>query len=309
MAISAPAFTILAVDDSALYRKLVEQSLSQEPYALVFAKNGREALELLAEHQPGVVITDWMMPDIGGLELCRRIRSNSQGFHSHVILLTSHSNKEQVVEGLAAGADDYLTKPFHPAELLARVRVGRRLVELHRQVQAKNRLLEQMALTDALTGLPNRRAIDIWATRQLNAAARHKFPVWVVMADLDRFKSINDNCGHEAGDTVLKSFAEIFTSNTRQSDMCGRLGGEEFLMILAYVQGREKVAIAIERIRKQFESQRFVFGGRTVTATASFGVAEFRGTTVEDLNALVARADTALYAAKDRGRNRIEFAN
>ena len=308
-AISAPAFTILAVDDSALYRKLVEQSLSQEPYALVFARNGREALALLAEHQPGVVITDWMMPDIGGLELCRRIRSNSQEFHSHVILLTSHSNKEQVVEGLAAGADDYLTKPFHPAELLARVRVGRRLVELHRQVQAKNRSLEQMALTDALTGLPNRRAIDIWATRQLNAAARHKFPVWVVMADLDRFKSINDNCGHEAGDTVLKSFAEIFTSNTRQSDMCGRLGGEEFLMILAYVQGREEVAIAIERIRKQFESQRFVFGGRTVAATASFGVAEFRGTTVEDLNALVARADTALYAAKDRGRNRIEFAN
>ena len=309
MAISAPAFTILAVDDSALYRKLVAQSLSQEPYALVFAKNGREALGLLAEHQPVVVITDWMMPDIGGLELCRRIRSNSQEFHSHVILLTSHSNKEQVVEGLAAGADDYLTKPFHPAELLARVRVGRRLVELHRQVQAKNRSLEQMALTDALTGLPNRRAIDIWATRQLNAAARHKFPVWVVMADLDRFKSINDNCGHEAGDTVLKSFAEIFTSNTRQSDMCGRLGGEEFLMILAYVQGREEVAITIERIRKQFENQRFVFGGRTVAATASFGVAEFRGTTVEDLNALVARADTALYAAKDRGRNRIEFAN
>ena len=309
MALSAPTFTILAVDDSALYRKLVEHSLAEEPYNVVFAKNGREALGLLAEHHPGVVITDWSMPDISGPELCRRIRSDFQEFHSHVILLTSHSDKEQVVEGLAAGADDYLTKPFHPGELLARVRVGRRLVELHRQVRAKNSLLEQMALTDALTGLPNRRAIDVWATRQLSAAARHSFPVWVVMADLDRFKLINDSYGHEAGDTVLKSFGEVLTSNTRQSDMCGRLGGEEFLMVLAYVQGREEVAIAIERIRMQFESQRFIFGNHTVTATASFGIAEFRGTTVADLSALVARADGALYVAKDRGRNRIEFAD
>lgn len=309
MALSAPTFTILAVDDSALYRKLVEHSLAQEPYNVVFAKNGREALSLLAEHRPGVVITDWSMPDISGPELCRRIRCDFQEFHSHVILLTSHTDKEQVVEGLAAGADDYLTKPFHPGELLARVRVGRRLVELHRQVQAKNRLLEQMALTDVLTGLPNRRAIDVWATRQLSAAARHGFPVWVVMADLDHFKSINDNYGHEAGDTVLKGFSEVLMSNTRQSDMCGRLGGEEFLVVLTYVEEREDVGIAIERIRNQFESQRFIFGNRTVTATASFGIAEFRGTTVPDLSALVARADTALYVAKDKGRNRIEFAD
>ena len=229
MDVSTQPFKILAVDDSAIYRKLVEQSLSGERYSVLFAKNGREALDLFAEHQPAVVITDWNMPDIGGLELCRRIRRDFPGFYCHLILLTSNSEKEQVVEGLAAGADDYLTKPFHSGELVARVEVGRRIVELHRQIQAKNRLLEEMALTDALTGLPNRRAIDVWAPRQLSAAARHDFSIWAVMADLDLFKKVNDTYGHDAGDTVLKSFSEILKANTRQSDMCARLGGEEFL--------------------------------------------------------------------------------
>jgi DNA-binding response OmpR family regulator len=114
-------FKVLAVDDSAIYRKLVEHSLSAQEYEVLFAKSGREALDLFAEHEPAVVITDWSMPDIGGLELCRRIRRDFQGFHSHLILLTSNSDKEQVVEGLAAGADDYLTKPFHAGELVARV--------------------------------------------------------------------------------------------------------------------------------------------------------------------------------------------
>ena len=175
MDVSTQPFKILAVDDSAIFRKLVEHSLSGERYSVLFAKDGREALGLFAEHQPAVVITDWDMPDIGGLELCRRIRREFQGFYSHLILLSSNTDKEQVVEGLAAGADDYLTKPFHAAELVARVEVGRRIVDLHRQVQAKNRLLEEMALTDALTGLPNRRALDVWAPRQLSAAARHDF--------------------------------------------------------------------------------------------------------------------------------------
>jgi two-component system, cell cycle response regulator len=146
------------------------------------------------------------MLDISGIELCQRIRRDFQQFYAYIILLTSNTEKEKVIEGLAAGADDYLTKPFHPGELLARVGVGCRIVELHHQLQVKNRLLEELALTDALTGLPNRRAIDEWASRQLSAAARHNFPIWVVMADLDHFKKINDTHGHEAGDTVLKSF-------------------------------------------------------------------------------------------------------
>jgi diguanylate cyclase (GGDEF)-like protein len=305
---SSQQLKILAVDDSPIYRKLVEQSLSQEEYTLLFAKNGREALDLFEKHQPAVVITDWTMPDIEGLELCRRIRRDFQGIYSHLILLTSNANKEQVVEGLAAGADDYLTKPFHPGELLARVAVGRRIVELHRQIQAKNRSLEELALTDGLTGLPNRRAIDVWATRELSAAVRHGFSIWVAMADLDHFKSINDTHGHDAGDTVLKSFAEILRSNTRESDMCCRLGGEEFLVVLTHIEEKEKVNTAIERVRKQFQVQKFTVAGRTFAATASVGIAGFCGSKPSDLNTLLARADAALYAAKHKGRDRIEFA-
>jgi diguanylate cyclase (GGDEF)-like protein len=303
---SSQPFKILAVDDSAIHRKLIEHSLSGERYSVVFANNGREALELFADHQPAVLITDWDMPDIGGLELCRRIRRDFQGFYSHLILLSSNADKEQVVEGLAAGANDYLTKPFHSGELVARVEVGRRIVELHRQIQAKNRLLEEMALTDALTGLPNRRAVDVWASRELSAAARYHFPFWVVMADLDFFKKVNDTYGHDAGDTVLKSFAEILKANTRQSNMCARFGGEEFLLVITH-SDKEGAKIAIERIRMQFESKKFNFGNGTVTVTASFGIAGFRGTKPPDWNALVACADTALYAAKHKGRNRIEF--
>lgn len=306
---SSQQFKILAVDDSPIYRKLVEQALSREPYTLLFAKNGREALDLFAEHQPAVVITDWTMPDIEGLELCKRIRRDFHAVYCHLILLTSNAYKEQVVEGLAAGADDYLTKPFHPGELLARVAVGRRIVELHREIQAKNRSLEELALTDALTGLPNRRAIDVWATRELSAAARHGFSIWVAMADLDHFKSINDTHGHDAGDTVLKSFAEVLKSKTRESDMCGRLGGEEFLVVITHVEEKENVNIAIERIRKQFRVQKFTVAGRTFGATASFGIAGFHGSKPSDLNTLVALADTALYAAKHKGRDRVEFAN
>lgn len=299
-------FQVLAVDDSPIYRKLVEQSLSAERYAVLFAKNGREALDLFVKHQPALVITDWNMPDMGGLELCKNIRHDFPDCYCHLILLTGNSEKEQVVEGLAAGADDYLTKPFHSGELVARVEVGRRIVDLHRQIQAKTRLLEEMALTDALTGLPNRRTINLWASRQLSAAARHDFPFWAVMADLDFFKKVNDTYGHEAGDTALKTFAEILTAHTRHSDMCARLGGEEFLVMMTHAD-REGAKTAVERIRKQFENTKFTFGNHTITATASFGIAGFRGTKPPEWNGLVARADAALYKAKGNGRNRIEF--
>jgi two-component system cell cycle response regulator len=303
---SSQPFKVLAVDDSAIYRKLVEQTLSAEGCALLFAKNGREALDLFGKHQPALVITDWNMPDMEGLELCERIRRDFPDRYCYLILLTSNSGKDKIVEGLRAGADDYLTKPFHSGELVARVEVGRRFVELHRQIQAKNRRLEEMALTDALTGLPNRRAIDVWAPRELSAAARHDFPFWAVMADLDLFKKINDIYGHVAGDTALKTFAEILTAQTRESDMCARLGGEEFLVMMTHAD-KEGAKTAVERIRKQFEGTTFAFGNHTMTATASFGIAGFRGTKPPDWNALVARADTALYAAKHKGRNRLEF--
>src|SRR5208282_3863861 len=222
-------FKVLVADDSPLYRRLVEQALSQDNCSVLFASNAREAIEIFEREHPALVITDWITPDLTGIELCRKIRADASASYTYLIILTSNAEKENVVKGFSAGADDYLTKPFHRDELLARVRVGRRLIDLHRQIEANNRLLAELALTDSLTGLPNRRAIEAWAERQLRGAARHGFPFWVVITDLDRFKNVNDTHGHDAGDMVLKKFAEILKANTRISDISGRIGGEEFL--------------------------------------------------------------------------------
>src|SRR6266700_833763 len=299
-------FKIVVADDSPIYRKLVEDTLAHEQYAVVSAKNGKEAIALIAVHQPAVVITDWEMPDTTGLQLCEQIRREKNSY-TYTILLTSNTKKNHIIEGLAAGADDYLTKPFDPGELLARVAVGRRIAELHRQIQAKNRLLGELALTDPLTGLPNRRALEEWATRELKSAARHSFAFWVVMADLDRFKTVNDTYGHDAGDLVLKKFAEVLRANTRSSKICARVGGEEFILVLSHI-GKEDALTATDRIRRCLERERFSFRGSTVNVTASFGISGFQGETAPEWNELVRQADAALYAAKRRGRNRIEFA-
>jgi two-component system cell cycle response regulator len=299
-------FKVLVADDSAVYRKLVEQSLSEEDCSVLFASRGHEAIEIFEREHPALVITDWMMPDLTGIELCQRIRAGTQPSYTYIIVVTSNAEKDMVVKGLSAGADDYLTKPFHRDELLARVRVGRRLIDLHRQIEAKNRLLEELALTDALTGLPNRRAVEDWASRQLSGAARHGFPFWVVMIDLDHFKEVNDTYGHDAGDTVLKGFADVLRRNTRLSNISGRIGGEEFLQVLTHTD-EQAVKVAVERVRKQFEAKKFSLGGEAVSVTASFGVAGFCGKTAPAFSQLVSQADAALYRAKHLGRNRVEI--
>lgn len=247
------------------------------------------------------------MPELTGIELCNLIRREAKDSYTYIILLTSLTDKEQVIDGLGAGADDYLTKPFHRGELLARVGVGLRNVELHQQLQATNLLLKELALTDALTGLPNRRAIEHWGVRQLSGAVRHGFEFWVVAADLDNFKSVNDRFGHEAGDTVLKRFAEILKANTRGSNICGRIGGEEFLIILTHA-GRSDANAVIDRIREKFQNERFTFGERVLNVTASFGISGLQANVASTLTRLIAQADAGLYAAKHGGRNRVAFA-
>jgi two-component system cell cycle response regulator len=304
---AARDFKVLVADDSRVYRKLVEDTLSDRQYALLFAKTGREAIDLFSEHQPALVITDCMMPDLSGIELCEHIRKQSLQPYTYLIILTGITEKASLVKGLAAGADDYLTKPFYCDELLARVGVGRRIVELHRQLEAKNILLEELALTDPLTGLPNRRAIEDWATRQLSGAIRYGFSFLVVLADLDHFKAVNDTYGHDAGDAVLKKFSEILKANSRRSDICGRIGGEEFLFILTHTT-QDNARIVIERIRAELEAAKFDFDDGRLSVTASFGLAGFEDTQAADFTRLVTRADVALYAAKRAGRNRIEIA-
>jgi two-component system, cell cycle response regulator len=297
---------VLVVDDSQLHLHVLEHTLSREFESVHKARNGHEAMDIFERERPAMVITDCVMPDFSGFELCQRIR-DAQSSYVYIIMVTSITEKDNIVKGLSAGADDYLTKPFHVEELLARVKVGRRLIDLHRQLEEKNRLLEQAALTDALTGLPNRRAIEAWAAHQLPAAIRHGFSFWVVLIDLDHFKRVNDSYGHDAGDTVLKTFAEILKSNTRSSDISGRVGGEEFLHVVTHAEDTHMPMI-VERTRAKLAAQAFSFGGSAVTVTASFGAAGYAGGDhAPGFAELMSRADRALYRAKQGGRNRAEF--
>jgi diguanylate cyclase (GGDEF)-like protein len=307
MTASAPKYEILVVDDSPVYRKLFEQILSGEKYSLSFACNGSEALQIFHEKAPSIVISDWMMPDFSGLELCERIRADKTSAYTYVILMTSNTQKDGVVKGLEAGADDYLVKPFDSSEMLARIGVGRRIIDLHRQLEQKSAQLEEVARTDVLTGLPNRRAIEEWASKQLKGASRHGFPVWVVLGDLDSFKEINDTFGHEAGDTVLRTFANTLKKLTRISDMCGRLGGDEFLSVISHVS-TDNIELAINRFREQFSALSFPFVGQSVNVTATFGVAGSESGDLNDFDALVRKADEMLYEAKRAGRNCVRVA-
>ena len=299
-------FKVLVVDDSAVSRKYVEQILRGH-CELLFAEDAARGLELVAEFQPHLVITDWNMPDSSGIELCRQIRAEAQdpgASYTYLILLTGNRDKQQVVEGLSAGADDYLVKPCDPDELMARVDVGRRFVNMHQQIEAKNRLLEELALTDPLTGLANRRAVEDWATRQLSGASRHHFSLWMVLCDLDNFKAVNDTYGHAAGDAVIRQFAGILRRNTRRSNICARVGGEEFMLILTHAD-HEAVNILVERVRSQCEGMEFLSGDAKIRVTASFGTAGFQGSVPPSFEDLAKLADAALYAAKREGRNRV----
>jgi|SRR5690242_9316596 len=300
---------LLIADDSPVYRKIIENALGAIPFQVISASTGSEAVRLFAEHKPDVVVLDKVMGDVAGTEVCLQLRKMSPDQHPYIIMVTGSTDKENVLEAFKAGADDYLTKPFHDEELTARVRVGLRYRDLYQEIEAKSKLLEELALSDALTALPNRRAIETWAVRELESAARYGFPVWLVMADIDRFKQVNDTFGHAAGDAVLKAFSRILKSNTRSSEMCGRLGGEEFVIILTHTTQQGALA-AVERIRSQFEMTPFTFSGCSFMATASFGVAGFQNEEKPvSLSELLASADEALYSAKRRGRNRYEVAN
>jgi two-component system, cell cycle response regulator len=244
------------------------------------------------------------MPDFSGPELCQRIRADQSRPYTYIILMTSNTEKGNVVKGLQAGADDYLAKPFDPGEMVARIGVGRRIIDLNRELSAKSQKLEEAARTDPLTGLPNRRAIEEWAFKQLRGAARHGFSLWVVVADIDSFKTINDTFGHHAGDIVIKTFADYLKRCTRSSDICGRLGGDEFLLVMTHVESGH-IEATVNRFRVQFASLSFPFQGQSVSVSASFGIAGCSGKDLLEFGGLVRKADQMLYEAKRGGRNTV----
>ncbi len=280
---------ILVVDDSADIRDVVKFHLNSEGYEVLEARNGREAVAAVAQHHPEIVILDVMMPEMDGLEACNLIRSDVSSAAIYVIMLSAKGETEDKVSGLDKGADAYLTKPFEPEELKAQVRAGLRTVADRRQ-----------AMYDGLTGLFNRRAFDDLLRRSLATVGRTGNPLALVIVDLDHFKAVNDTHGHDAGDAVLRDFADLLRSVCRPSDLPSRWGGEEFALLLPETGSEEGILVA-ERLRAAIESHAFPAAGKL---TASLGIAV--ATEAEDVDAFWKRADEALYRAKEDGRNRVE---
>jgi len=288
---------VLVVDDSPISRKLLEHTLAEARYTLSFAKDGADALRLFAERPPDLVIADWELPDIPGPELCRIVRTKFDGAYTYLMLLTSNSDKKSIAEGLAAGADDYLTKPFDAGELRARIGVGRRVIEMHREIEAKTKALSLDARTDPLTGLANRRAVEEWSVKQISGAVRHGYPIWVVLADLDSYKPATDLFGHAAGDAMLQAFGEIIKKNTRVSDMCGHMGGDQFIFVISHVS-RENMNLVLNRLRDKIANYDFFIHDVALPLFANFGLAGSEGGERLELRTMLQQVDGALLEAK-----------
>jgi two-component system cell cycle response regulator len=303
--------TILVVDDHDDNIELLRARLEAWGYRVQAARDGRQALESVHASPPDLILLDVMMPTVDGNEVARRIKQNPVLPFIPIIMQTALDSTESKVEGLEAGADDYITKPIEFAELKARLRSMLRikrlqdeLEERERQLLEANERLKHMSRTDSLTGLENRRSIE----KQLDVLFAHgerlSEPLACVMSDLDRFKRVNDEYGHQAGDAVLKQFAAILKREAREIDIVGRYGGEEFIVLLPGTVLDAAVTFA-ERVRKQIEAHKFVIDGGTLSRTASFGVAGWPHPRVSNCDRLVRAADDALYVAKEMGRNRV----
>lgn len=301
-------FTILLAEDSPIYRSLITAQFKEWGFNFVVAADGKEAWKLLSgKDAPKLALLDWVLPEIDGVEICRRLRGRTeQSQYTYAILLTAKSKKDEMLEALEAGADDFLAKPFDPLELKARLLVGKRIVELQQKLVSANHALEFAACHDFLTGLWNRAEIRAFLQRELARARRDRTPVGIVLADVDHFKKINDTFGHEAGDAVLKAVAASLSNSLREYDGVGRYGGEEFLMVIPGCDLGTTVRRA-NQIREGIARSPIATATGSTSVTISMGatVAESTG----DLEELVHRADTALYQAKHNGRNRVERAD
>ena len=302
---------ILVVDDHEDNVELLRARLESRGYRVDDARDGQEALDRVQEGPPDLILLDVMMPRIDGFEVVRRIKSASDLPFIPIILQTALDSTEHKVEGLDAGADDYITKPINFAELEARVKSLLRIKALQEELEARERALAEanqqlleMARTDALTGVDNRRHLEERLEEMFEHSVRLSEPLAVVMCDLDRFKSVNDDHGHQAGDAVLKQFAQILRHDAREIDRVGRYGGEEFVFLLPGTVSDAAVTFA-ERVRKAVEAHTFTFDGGSLRRTMSCGVAAWPHPRVQDCDGLIRAADEALYVAKETGRNRV----
>ncbi len=299
---------ILVSEDSKLYRHLISRCLKEWNFNFVVVNDGIAAGELLeSDWKPTLALLDWVLPGISGLELCRRIRARTQNEHYvYTIVLTAKNQRQDLLEAMAAGADDYLSKPFDPLELKARLLAGRRIILLQRELIAARESLRFAATHDSLTGLLNRGEIIAFLRCELARSRRERRPVGIVLADLDHFKRVNDTFGHSAGDAVLQETVRRLRAGIRVYDGVGRYGGEEFLLILPGCDLGDAVHRA-DTIRQSIEKSMTVAPQGGLTATVSLGVTVADCTSDTSVEALLERADEALYRAKNNGRNRVEY--
>ena len=297
---------ILIAEDDATSRLMLTAMVKRNGHEVVETADGAQAWETLQQpNAPRMAILDWMMPEMDGLEVIRRVRAQEAERPPYLIMLTAKDGKADIVAGLEAGADDYLAKPFDHSELRARIEVGRRLVEMQDALLESREVLAHQASHDPLTGLMNRRAILAQLDKELARADRHGEALAVGMCDIDHFKQINDTYGHQCGDDVLCEVARTFSENLRPYDSIGRVGGEEFLVMVPTNGDGANPHTFFERLRQRIIRRILHTRSCTMTITLSIGVACTKdGAT---LDGILAEADAALYQAKNGGRNRVAF--
>jgi diguanylate cyclase (GGDEF)-like protein len=299
---------ILIAEDDPVFRHLLEETLAKWGYEVIAVENGIAALQILqSEDSPKIAILDWMMQGLEGVEVCRKVREKMMDPYTYIIILTSHQRDEDLVIGMEAGADDYITKPFKHNELRLRLRAGRRIVELQNELIAARDTFQIKASHDSLTGLWTHGEILAILVKELSRSERERGCLSIIMIDIDHFKQINDTYGHITGDTVLRLTAQKMQSLVRTYDSIGRYGGEEFLFILPDCSIECAAAFA-QRLCSCISSESVDTSEGKIPVTISLGVATSGKEMRRNEHSLVKAADRALYKAKINGRNRVEVA-
>jgi len=301
--------SVLIIDDNRTIRQQLRETLADTDLFETYyeAGDGIEGFKSLLSEKIDIVLCDLEMPGMDGYKFLRMVASREELMDIPVIMLTSHEDQESKIRGLEAGASDYVTKPFFPAELLARVKVQLKIKSLQDSLKQSNQQLKELSQTDALTGLANRRHLMEILSTEFERSRRNDAHFSLLMIDLDHFKKVNDTYGHQEGDVVLRSLAELMQCHLRQYDTAARFGGEEFSLVLPETDPVEAAGVA-ERIRKGIAKMAFTGEIEKLQITASIGVATSPNPKIKHAEDLLRVADDALYDAKSNGRNRVEIA-